>query len=76
MLSKKFQHSIKNIFTKENLMQAVAFAKEFAVQTGAVIAITGEIDIVAVTVRNKEAVFCHTREITVTGRLTARETAD
>ena len=33
--------------TKENLPQAVAFAKEFAKQTGAVIAITGAIDIVA-----------------------------
>jgi len=33
--------------TKENLAQAVAFAKEFAAETGAVIAITGAIDIVA-----------------------------
>lgn len=33
--------------TKENLSQAVAFAKEFARETGAVIAITGAIDIVA-----------------------------
>ncbi len=33
--------------TKENLSQAVAFAKEFAKKTGAVIAITGAIDIVA-----------------------------
>ena len=33
--------------TKENLMQAVSFAKDFAKQTGAVIAITGAIDIVA-----------------------------
>ena len=33
--------------TKENLPQAVAFAKEFARETGAVIAITGAIDIVA-----------------------------
>jgi len=33
--------------TKENLSQAVEFAKEFAKQTGAVIAITGAIDIVA-----------------------------
>ena len=32
--------------TKENLPQAVAFAKEFAKKTGAVIAITGAIDIV------------------------------
>lgn len=32
---------------KENLQQAVAFAKNFAKQTGAVIAITGAIDIVA-----------------------------
>ena len=33
--------------TKENLAQAVDFAKEFARKTGAVIAITGAIDIVA-----------------------------
>ena len=33
--------------TKENLEQAVSFAKEFAKKTGAVIAITGAIDIVA-----------------------------
>lgn len=33
--------------TQENLAQAVAFAKGFAKQTGAVIAITGAIDIVA-----------------------------
>ena len=33
--------------TKENLAQAVFFAKEFAKKTGAVIAITGAIDIVA-----------------------------
>lgn len=33
--------------TKENLMQVVSFAKDFAKQTGAVIAITGAIDIVA-----------------------------
>jgi hydroxyethylthiazole kinase len=33
--------------TKENLAKAVSFAKEFAGKTGAVIAITGAIDIVA-----------------------------
>ena len=33
--------------TEENLDSAVAFAKKFAAQTGAVIAITGAIDIVA-----------------------------
>ena len=33
--------------TKETLLQAVSFAKEFAKQTGAVIAITGAIDIVS-----------------------------
>lgn len=33
--------------TEQNLDQAVAFAKEFAAKTGAVIAITGAIDIVA-----------------------------
>lgn len=40
--------------TKENLPQAVAFAKEFAKKTGAVIAITGAIDIVA----DGEKAFC------------------
>ena len=40
--------------TKENLPQAVAFAKEFARKTGAVIAITGAIDIVA----DGEKAFC------------------
>lgn len=40
--------------TKENLPRAVAFAKEFAQKTGAVIAITGAIDIVA----DGEKAFC------------------
>lgn len=40
--------------TKENLPQAVAFAKKFAAETGAVIAITGAIDIVA----DREQAFC------------------
>lgn len=40
--------------TKENLPQAVAFAKKFAAETGAVIAITGAIDIVA----DSEQAFC------------------
>ena len=40
--------------TKENLPQAVAFAKKFAKQTGAVIAITGAIDIVA----DSEKAYC------------------
>ena len=40
--------------TKENLPQAVAFAKEFAQKTGAVVAITGAIDIVA----DGEKAFC------------------
>ena len=40
--------------TKENLMQAVSFAKDFAKQTGAVIAITGAIDIVA----DSEKAYC------------------
>lgn len=38
---------ISDKVTKENLAQAVAFAKEFSAKTGAVIAITGAIDIVA-----------------------------
>ena len=33
--------------TEENLDSAVAFAKKYAAQTGAVIAITGALDIVA-----------------------------
>ena len=40
--------------TKENLQQAVAFAKGFAAKTGAVIAITGAIDIVA----DAEKAYC------------------
>lgn len=40
--------------TKENLHRVVAFAKEFAQKTGAVIAITGAIDIVA----DAERAFC------------------
>ena len=40
--------------TEENLDSAVAFAKKFAAQTGAVIAITGAIDIVA----DGERAFC------------------
>lgn len=40
--------------TEDNLAQAVAFAKEFAAKTGAVIAITGAIDIVA----NAEKAYC------------------
>ena len=40
--------------TEENLAQAVSFAKEFAKKTGAVIAITGAIDIVA----NGEKAYC------------------
>lgn len=40
--------------TKENLPQTVAFAKKFAQETGAVIAITGAIDIVA----DSERAFC------------------
>lgn len=38
---------VADVVTKENLQQAVAFAKAFAKKTGAVIAITGAIDIVA-----------------------------
>ena len=38
---------VADTVTKETLPQTVAFAKEFAKQTGAVIAITGAIDIVA-----------------------------
>ena len=45
---------VSDAVTKENLPQAVAFAKEFAKQTGAVIAITGAIDIVA----NGEKAYC------------------
>ncbi|MBQ9090784.1 MAG: hydroxyethylthiazole kinase [Anaerotignum sp.] len=45
---------VADTVTKENLPQAVAFAKGFAKQTGAVIAITGAIDIVA----NGEKAYC------------------
>ena len=40
--------------TEANLPEAVAFAKAFAARTGAVVAITGAIDIVA----NKEKAYC------------------
>ncbi len=40
--------------TEENLDTAVAFAKEFAARTGAVVAITGAIDIVA----DREKAYC------------------
>ena len=40
--------------TEENLEQAVSFAKDFSKKTGAVIAITGAIDIVA----DKDKAFC------------------
>lgn len=45
---------ISDTVTKENLSQAVAFAKEFSKKTGAVIAITGAIDIVA----DAEKAYC------------------
>lgn len=38
---------VEDAVTKENLAQAIAFAKAFSAKTGAVIAITGAIDIVA-----------------------------
>ena len=40
--------------TRDNLSKAVAFAKEFAARTGAVVAITGAIDIVA----DQERAYC------------------
>ncbi len=40
--------------TRENLLQVVSFAKDFAKRTGSVIAITGEIDIVA----NDKKAYC------------------
>ena len=40
--------------TRDNLSKAVAFAKEFAARTGAVVAITGAIDIVA----EQERAYC------------------
>ena len=58
---------VADTVTKENLAQAVAFAKEFAKKTGAVIAITGAIDIVA----NGEKAYCiyngHPMMSTITG---------
>ena len=45
---------VADTVTKETLPQAVAFAKAFAKETGAVIAITGAIDIVA----NGEKAYC------------------
>ena len=58
---------VADTVTKENLAQAVAFAKEFAKKTGAVIALTGAIDIVA----NGEKAYCiyngHPMMSTITG---------
>ena len=45
---------ISDAVTEANLPEAVAFAKAFAARTGAVVAITGAIDIVA----NKEKAYC------------------
>jgi len=45
---------ISDTVTEENLPQAVVFAKEFSARTGAVIAITGAIDIVA----DKNNAYC------------------
>jgi len=45
---------ITDAVTKETLPQTVAFAKKFAKQTGAVVVITGAIDIVA----NSEKAYC------------------
>ena len=50
----KLRTNIADKVTKENLPQTVAFAKKFARETGAVIAITGAIDIVA----DSERAFC------------------
>lgn len=53
--------------TRENLPKAAAFAKEFAARTGAVVAITGAIDIVA----DQEKAYCiyngHPMMSTITG---------
>ena len=58
---------IADTVTEENLAQAVAFAKAFAAKTGAVIAITGAIDIIA----DGETAYCiyngHKMMSTVTG---------
>ncbi len=45
---------VADTVTKETLPQAVAFAKAFSAKTGAVIAITGAIDIIA----NSETAYC------------------
>lgn len=39
--------NINDIVTAENLNEVISFAKKFSQETGAVIAITGAIDIVA-----------------------------
>lgn len=58
---------VADAVTKETLPQTVAFAKAFAKETGAVIAITGAIDIVA----NGEKAYCiyngHPMMSTITG---------
>lgn len=45
---------VSDKITRENLQQVISFAKEFAGRTGAIIAITGAIDIVA----DKEYAYC------------------
>lgn len=52
--------------TKDNLKEAVSFAKKFSEKTGAVIAITGGIDIVA----DKEKAFCIYNGHAMMGKIT------
>ena len=47
--------NINDIVTSENLNEVISFAKKFSQETGAVIAITGAIDIVA----NQEKTLCN-----------------
>ncbi|MFV0363639.1 MAG: hydroxyethylthiazole kinase [Suipraeoptans sp.] len=45
---------ISDVVTKDNLNEAISFAKNFSNETGAIIAVTGEIDIIA----NSETAYC------------------
>ena len=58
--------NINDIVTAENLNEVISFAKKFSQETGAVIAITGAIDIVA----NQEKTYVITNGCAMMSRIT------
>ena len=58
--------NINDIVTSENLNEVISFAKKFSQETGAVIAITGAIDIVA----NQEKTYVITNGCAMMSRIT------